>query len=328
MSERESDCTKLSQQLPQLLDGSIDAVSRADLERHLESCTQCRQELLETEVAGAVYGQHPSAEKLLDWVSGASLTHDERNLIASHIEKCPDCSEQIDWLRHGLATLQSGDRDRSTAQEASEPSESAHVPSRSSSAWLRPLAWAAVILLVVSSSFGWWSWQRVRQAQGQVQGLTAEVAQLRTQRDQLADQSAADRMRAQELEETNRALGRPRLNVLAVDVLPQNRTLRSGEASSINRMAIPAWAQEVAFILAVSGRSSSAAYEVELLDAREAVLWKADGLRRNPSGDYTVSFPAGFLQPGDYTLRVFPSPKAQRPPTETYRIRIESSRRP
>jgi hypothetical protein len=63
--------------------------------------------------------------------------------------------------------------------------------------------------------------------------------------------------------------------------------------------------------------------EIEIQDAQGKVFWTASGLRRSSQDDYKVSIPAGFLEPGSYTIQLFAQVDGKRVPRETYKIRVE-----
>ncbi len=56
--------------------------------------------------------------------------------------------------------------------------------------------------------------------------------------------------------------------------------------------------------------ASFATYRLTLRDGPDAVVWQASGVRPDPRGSVSVTFPAGSLRPGEYELELADSREA------------------
>lgn len=93
------DCAHVAELLPWFLNGSLDAGERRAVEEHLESCEVCRRELADTRFAGAVFGQHLSAETLVDYGFGRAPPDVGVDVVEEHLATCPKCSAELELVR-------------------------------------------------------------------------------------------------------------------------------------------------------------------------------------------------------------------------------------
>jgi hypothetical protein len=203
------------------------------------------------------------------------------------------------------------------------------------SQWRRAALAAGFVALIAVG--GWlWSWQRARAwqtssleqqraMQEQVTGLEAETQRLRQTETQLRQQQDEANRQIAQLQEKAKQWDLPQINTPLFDVRPSERfRLKErlpAEQTGVNELEIPPGAQAVTLILNSESEASYSSYSIEIVKARE-VIWSAEGLRRDPSNDYTISLPAHFFTPGNYTLNVYGKDKGRSIKAESYQIRL------
>src|SRR5262245_10708568 len=103
------DCQHVTEILPWLLNGSLDAAERQAARAHLSRCRQCRQELQETAFAGAVYQQHAPEEALVDYAFDRPSPDLDRALIERHLAECEQCAAELEMIEESRRLLETED---------------------------------------------------------------------------------------------------------------------------------------------------------------------------------------------------------------------------
>jgi len=293
------DCPQAGERLPWYLSGALEAEEREALRLHLESCAECRNELLATRRAASVFGAHLPASVLVDlaWDRGPSGA--DADLVRRHLEACPTCGEELGLARQSRGGL-------------IEPPRQARVPR---AAWGASLAAA----LVVGAAAGYlWTEGRAQRRAGaseaERQRLAGALAQAASEAEDLRQRQAA-------LESRTELLSAPQANLPVVEVFPGSAQQRSG-GSAPNEIALPAGPALVALVLNSALRVGPMTAELRGEDG--AVLWKASGLRPSPLGAYTLGVPADRLPEGTLTLVL--SREDGRGAAEPYRLRVRRLR--
>lgn len=277
------DCKSIAEILPWLLNGTLAPAEREQVIEHLAGCPACRSELGDTASAWEVFARHVSPEMLMDRASGRALPPADAALVAAHLETCAACAGQYELVRESFELLEA-----SAVRPRAEPRP-----------WFRwQFAFVAAALLMVIAGGGW-----VRSAR--------RLNHLQSRWNELA---AGNRS----LENRVRDLALPQFNVATLDVFPKGMALRS--AGSAAEVVVPNAAQAVTLILNSQSPARFPSFEIEIADERNVPVWSAKGLQRNPTGDYTLSLPAGFLAPGGYTISIYGG--AGRSLVESYSIRV------
>lgn len=290
------DCDAISERLPWLMAGGLEAAEAERVRAHLGGCPRCRAEMEETRRAADVFGAHLSTATLLDLAWDRPLDGLDPALAQRHLDSCADCDEELALLRESRRL---------------ESTPAAPVPEARRTRW--PLI-ALPASLAAGLVVGVWSGQRL---------LT-----------QPAPGSDADRLRASALEtEVGRLRGTieslqsqarrvelPRLNLPVFEVLPGS-LVRRGASDDGNVVVLPAGATEVVLLLSADGPAEAPA-SLTIQDAAGREAWRGDGLRFGPPGGYVVAVPAAMLPEGAYLLTVRPARGA----AIVYRIRIRHGR--
>jgi hypothetical protein len=274
-----------------MLNGTIDAAERAQLEEHLAGCAACRQELDETRRAASVFGAHLPTSTLIDLVWERPNTLDPA-LVKRHLDQCKPCAEELEMAR-----------------ESRRRGEVPEVVTRS-----RPLAWWSFASVPASLAAGlavglfWASTRTVPPPvdDSRVRPLETEVARLRQ----------SERATRAELD----TLRRPQINLPVFELFSANDTTRSAGPKS-NAVAVPAGATQVAFVFG-GGDATPVASTVEIRDAQQKTVWAGEGLRPGPLGAYALAVPRALLPDGDYVLAVRPAGGTE----TTYAIRVSAQR--
>lgn len=97
-------------------------------------------------------------------------------------------------------------------------------------------------------------------------------------------------------------LDKPAANVPMYDLSPPVPVRGDGD-SGPPRIRIPATARQYILFLHSDLGTSQPPYEVNLLDKRRKTLWSEQG-QPDPSGTFSLSLPAKFLDPGQYEIEV------------------------
>jgi hypothetical protein len=285
------DCDDAAQRLPWMLNGTIDATERSQLEAHLEGCAACRQELDETRRAASVFGAHLPTSALIDLVWERPNTLDPA-LVKRHLDQCKPCAEEL-----------------AMARESRRLEEAPELVTRS-----RPAPWWSVASVPASLAAGlavglfWASTRTVPPPvdDSRVRPLESEVARLR---------QSEQAMRA-ELD----SLRRPQINLPVYELFPASDTTRS-VGQKTNAVTVPAGATQVAFVFG-GEPATQAPSAVEIRDAQQKTVWSGDGLRPGPLGAYALAVPRALLPDGDYVLAVKLPGEAE----TTYAIRVSAQR--
>ncbi len=182
-------CRNLRETLPWLLNGSSSRTPEGAAEldafrAHAAECPSCALESRRVLEAAALYGTHPSADELMDWVlagepSSASRDASGRgswDVVGQHLEACSECREEVARLQASYAEISTdfesgfdsrdsevvaagielvtGESARSaSAPLASAPLASTHPASThpASTSWRRLALVAAAVLIVAVS---------------------------------------------------------------------------------------------------------------------------------------------------------------------------------
>jgi hypothetical protein len=306
--------------------------------------------------AWSVYQQHLPAEAFVNLAYDRPIIAAERDLFGRHLSNCADCAEQLDMVRKSKRLEEEPEREETPSRHAIAATARAPWWQRAP-AW-RYSALAATLLLFIAAA-GWLrSWRQAehmganRAAQAQalrerLAGLEAEnerlrqtEAQLNQQQRQSAEELAQLRSQIKEAqariqqqqEEANRELAQaqqasargaaaPQINVLALDVYPVGMTQRDA-GSGGNELIIPRNVRAVTLILNSQASSEFQSYGIEIVSERGKVVWRAHGLLRNSTNDYTISVAANYLAPGRYRIVIYGNAAGQRVSVESYQLNV------
>src|SRR5580693_2827468 len=89
-------CDQTSERLPWLLNGTLDAAERQEVEEHLRSCPACRKALAETRLAWEVFDRHVASDQLVAYVWGDPTV--DRAEIEQHLASCPRCAAELELV--------------------------------------------------------------------------------------------------------------------------------------------------------------------------------------------------------------------------------------
>jgi hypothetical protein len=278
------DCDTASGLMPWLINRTLASTEADDVQRHLEGCAACRNDLEQARRAAAVFSAHASSEAIVDlaWERDPG----DGGLARRHVETCQACAEDLALARESRRAEQS------SGARAAQPWRRAR--------WLTlPATRAAGLLMGLTLP-------RPRPAATPTGApLEAEIARLRGSVATL--QAQVDALRA------------PELNLPVFELLPVALT-RGSPAPGGNEIVVAEGARQVALVLVADADAApNAPAAVEIRHTGKA-LWQADGLRPNPLGAYTLGVPASLLAEGEYAVVLRPRGA---PPVE-YRVRVRA----
>lgn len=208
------------ERLPWLVNGTLDADERREVEEHLADCASCRRELAATREAFDLYSAHLPPELLTayaeapdaeSWKVGGGPDGPgavvERDVVEAHLDHCNDCRDDLALVRESRAAL--GLDTRSTGTSAPGEAEAStpvlpFTPDRRTAGDVDPSAppvaipgprrwpWvalaASILLALVTAGLWWTASQQLDQRQARVEILEQRLADLQQA---LEDEDAA-----------------------------------------------------------------------------------------------------------------------------------------
>jgi hypothetical protein len=269
------DCREACERLPWYLNGTLEELEREDLRVHMDGCARCRQDLAETRRAAALFGPHVAPEVIVALSSGEAPSGPEAEQVRSHLAACADCAEELELAGEGLRAV-------ADAPHAA-PSAGAKRPRALGSLAAGAAATFAAGLLIGRLTSSPPSGGET----GRVASLESEVVRLRQER-------AAALVPTQSVQK----------NVPVLELLPEEALKRGSSPASTQPPAPRLSGPFVAVSLVYDSPRPYEDYRLEVEDPEGTVLWRAEGLLRQPDGDFTALLPTAPLREGRHVLRL------------------------
>jgi hypothetical protein len=317
-------CDEAIELLPWLLNGALEEGERREVRRHLETCERCRIAWAETREAARIFSQHLPSEALVALAYGEPPAGIDPALAERHLASCPECAAELELAR----TSRRLEEDDKIAVFPGPPARKDRGESRS---W-RTAALAASLAGVVAAS-GWvHSARELRSVSEQSaakppapvveptrpeppsaggSGVERQFDELRAQVGALASKVEETERAKEELEAQVRESRSPRINVHFDTAMGVTR----GEEG--DEIVLPGDRDSV---LTLDGGKPATPRNIEVWGSTSKVFEEPELLPQGELGQYSVLFPAGFLKPGRYTIRLYSTDGTLR---ETYKIRVE-----
>jgi hypothetical protein len=329
-------CDEAIEFLPWLLNGTLEEGEHDEVRRHLATCEACRAALKETREAWEIFDQHLPSETLVALAYGEAPQGTDPTLAERHLSSCPQCAAELELARMSRR-LEEDDKVAVFPGSRSLKTEGAR--DGGSRTW-RAAALAASFTGLVAAS-GWFYefqqagiYKQLAQKPAPVQapqsrptapappvqsvpGASAtQLAEMQKRVEeserQVQQNQAALAKTAQQVAELRRSALEPQLNAQVVTVQEVVRGTEGQEAVLLGGQ--PA-------MLPLPAKSTGAVRNVEILNGGGKVVWTGAGLRSDKDLEYKISFPAGFLKPGHYTIRLL-DPKSGEL-RETYALNVK-----
>jgi hypothetical protein len=266
------DCREATELLPWYLNGMLDERERRDLRGHLDGCARCREELTHTREAAALFDSHLAPAEIVMLTAGEPPPGPQTEELLSHVAECAECTEELALAREGLQAV------------AAAPDPVSSRPARR--LWAAGGVAAAAFLAGVATTRLW--------APGPT-GDGPRVAALESEVNRLHGELARARDSAG-----------PQKNLPVIELLPQERAVRGPEGPSVPPS--PSGRQLAGPFAAVSlvydGRGAYDDYQLQVDDPAGRVVWSADGMARQPDGDFTALLPMALVRGDRHTLRL------------------------
>jgi hypothetical protein len=280
-------CDQAIERLPWLLNGSLEAAEREEVQGHLTTCAACREALAETREAWRIFGQHLPPETLVAMAYGETPAGLDSALAERHLASCPECAAELELARMSRR-LEEDER------IATFPVKTRQETGKEYHAW-RGAALAAGLAGLVAFS-GWFQAAQRSRLVPELQRKQAEItAEVKQMHDQLA----------QTLQ--------PQINTPIPDLRPDEVT--RGTSPEI---LIPA-NQVVTLALQPGHEATATERSIALLDEAGRTIWQRSGLRLDDTlREFTFS--PGLLKPGRYTIQLY-TPAGSK--AEVYTIRVQ-----
>lgn len=259
-------CKQVGEVLPWLLNRTLGDDERRQIEKHLEDCPACRHELAETSFAGEVFQQHLSTEQLVAYGFGETLAGDDQSLVLKHLASCTECADELELVRASHHAAEGA-----ITEEARVLPWPGHRPSV-----VPTWHWGVLAASLLFGTVGIFGWLQSEQKLSRVAKLEARISELES----------------------------PHLNIWVTDVLPSDVALRDATAEAMNTLKVPAGASSLTAILAYDGDANYPSYDVDLVGEDGRLQWTGQGLRREETGDFTLSFGINSLPQGPFTLQI------------------------
>lgn len=93
------------------------------------------------------------------------------------------------------------------------------------------------------------------------------------------------------------------VNTPIYDVFPSDAVVRSGEQSA-NKLVVPNGAKFVVLILNAAGRAEFAVSNASLTNNTGKIVWRGGGLRKDVTGNFTLTLSRAALKNGNYRLKL------------------------
>ena len=287
------DCALVSERLPWLLNGSLDAAEVDLLKAHLQSCSSCLAELAETREAARVFDAHLPAGVLVDVAWERPAAGWDPDLIQRHLQHCTECAEALALVRE---SRQLEDRTDGSAESAVVPVRPATIPVRPQS--VRPFSRRLGVAAGLAAAFaggllaGRAQWDG--STSSELTRVLARNAQIEAElRRQQGAATAADAELAR--------LRAPLINQPVVELV--DATTRDPD-QPLQEVVLSAESLLVTLLLSGDGAANDSA-SVEIAGSGRS--WTAEGLQRDRQAFfYKLTVPASFLPDGRYTITVRP----------------------
>jgi anti-sigma factor RsiW len=337
-------CEQAIEVLPWHLNGTLGEDEKTEIREHLAACERCRQALADTRLAWKIFDQHIPAGALVAHAAGEEPEGIALAVLEEHLATCPECAAELELVRisRGLG------EDDAVALMAprSERPRMAGQPLRPAGLRWRRAALAAGLAGVVALG-GWYksaekahsladrlatatslprpaaSPQAALPSPGSAAGDAQRVAEMQRQLDAanktLSDLKTAESRSREQLAQIEKRgpVSGPQVNTWVDDVQASADVVRGGGG---NVKEVPSGA--TATLLLNAQGEAAGERTAEISDATGKIVWHGGGLRVNAGHhDYSLTIPAGWLPPGDYTIRLYRQEGGTRVPAESYAIR-------
>ena len=169
-------------------------------------------------------------------------------------------------------------------------------------------------------------------------GLGVSTLRLEWRNGELQSQLSARDDRVQELEAENRRIQEsgakleaelselkgPQPNSLLFDLFSTDWVQRSGGGNAVAELVLPRDAGNFVLILSGEGRSRIGEHALEIVDGDGRTIWRGEGLRQDPQGNFVLTLSRSFLSDGDYRLVLYQTGKNQPTRVAEYAVRVKS----
>jgi hypothetical protein len=248
-----------------------------------------------------------------------------------HFDTCPDCREaQAAYasLRNEMARLEAGEEPPPgwmanviASVERKGWSDSRRAFGGAAAPWATSrsaLAFAASFVVAVGLGVSTLQLQKQNhELESLLSTRDSRLGKLETENQRL--QESGSRFEA-ELEE----LKRPQPNAVIFDLFSREWVQRSGAGSAIAELSLPREARGYVLILSGEGRPRVGEHAVEILDREGKAVWRGEGLRRDPQGNFVITLDRSFLRDGEYRFVLYGKRGEALARVAEYAVRVKS----
>lgn len=112
------------------------------------------------------------------------------------------------------------------------------------------------------------------------------------------------------------------VNTPIYDVFPSDAVVRSGEQAA-NKLIVPNAAKSIVLILNAAGRADFSVSNASLTNNAGKIVWRGGGLRKDATGNFTLTLNRAALKTGTYRLTLSGKDQSGAPTAIEYPILIE-----
>jgi hypothetical protein len=280
-----------------------------------------------------------SAEEMIRAAEGR-MSQAEHERVTGHLRACADCAEEyrvVPSLKSWTATVAAP-----VGKPAPEFKPAVDEPRAGwrerLAAFLSPAGYSYAIagaLLIVSVALGVWAIslyrenqrlaagvnQRLNERERALAAAAESLAKARQQAEEAARRSEEQEKQIAELRRSFDELSQPQINVPIYDI--ESKPDRDPQGSSPTEVAIPAGTNLFTLILHSSDRRSYPGYTLEVVDGRNQVVWRGQGLRKSEYGTFTIALPRRLFPAGRYRIKLYGLRGGRRELVEDYAVRVQ-----
>lgn len=265
---------------------------------------------------------HPGEEHLLAYAQ-ESLGSEEKAGIERHLVDCAPCAEALSDLRDFFGSAREGEPEVSEIEiKRAWKSLARRLPSgRTASSWATSrstLALAASVVVAVGLGV---STLRLEEQNRELESL------LRTRESHLGE-LARENQRLQEsgsrFEADLSELKRPQPNAPIFDLFSREWVQRSGGDSTVAEISVPREARNYVLILSGEGQPRVGEHTLEILDREGKTVWRGEGLRRDPQGNFVITLDRSFLSDGEYRFVLYGKRGNELARVAEYAVRVKN----
>jgi hypothetical protein len=99
---------------------------------------------------------------------------------------------------------------------------------------------------------------------------------------------------------------------------------RTGGDSAVAEITLPRETRNYVLILAGEGQPRVGEHALEILDGEGKTVWRGEGLRRDPQGNFVLTLDRSFLSDGEYRFVLYGKRGSELARVAEYAVRVKN----